>query len=87
MPATYKNIQITTIVGPQADKMINCIKRGESLTYIDRSVEGVPILEVYAEVDTGFGEWHWTRGFEYDILEEDSKAKSEKLEETIQRNV
>jgi hypothetical protein len=50
----YKEVKITTIIGPQADKMINSLNRGEGFTFRDNSVEGVHILEVYADVDTGF---------------------------------
>ncbi len=52
-PYDYE-VKITVIVGPPADKMINALKRGEGFSYRDKSVEGVPILEVWAEVDKGF---------------------------------
>lgn len=52
-PYDYE-VHITTIVGPPAEKMINCLKRGQAFSFKDKSVEGVPILEVWAEVDQGF---------------------------------
>ena len=47
-------VKITVIVGTPAEKMINCLKRGEAFTYKDKSVEGVSILEVWAEVDKDY---------------------------------
>ena len=47
-------VKITVIVGTPAEKMINCLKRGEGFSYKDKSVEGVPILEVWAEVDKDY---------------------------------
>ena len=48
------DVKLTVIVGPPADKMIQSLKRGQAFSYYDRSVEGVPILEVWVEVDKGF---------------------------------
>ena len=52
-PYDYK-VKITVIVGPPAEKMINCLKRGEGFSYLDKSLEGVSILEVWAEVDKDY---------------------------------
>ena len=52
-PYDYE-VHITTIVGSPAENLINCLKRGQAFSFKDRSVEGVPILEVYAEVDREF---------------------------------
>ena len=50
----FNDVKLTVIVGPPADKMIQSLKRGQAFSYYDRSVEGVPILEVWVEVDKGF---------------------------------
>ena len=52
-PYDYE-VHITTIVGPPAEKMINCLKRSQAFSFKDKSIEGVPILEVHAEVDKEF---------------------------------
>ena len=50
----FNDIKLTVIVGPPADKMIQSLKRGQAFFYIDKSVEGVSILEVWVEVDKDF---------------------------------
>jgi hypothetical protein len=46
-----KEYHITTLTGPQADAIMNILKRGPSFTFKDKSMPGVSILEVYSNLN------------------------------------
>lgn len=53
-PSLFKQIKLTTITGPQTARLRESLKRGEDFSYHDNSVEGVPILDIYITIDTGY---------------------------------
>ena len=52
-----KLVKITTIVGPQAEALIEASKRGCSLQFKGDSVKGLTILDVYGEASE-----YWREG-------------------------
>ena len=60
----FKEIKLTTITGPQASRLLESLKRGEAFSYQDNSVEGVPIVDIYITVDSGywFDVWKQVKG-------------------------
>ena len=46
-----KTYHITTITGPQADAIMNIVKRGPAFTFRDKSMPGVSVLEIYSNLD------------------------------------
>ena len=56
-PRGEKLVKITTIVGPQADALIEASKRGCMLEYKDNSVKGLTILDIYGEASE-----YWSGG-------------------------
>ena len=60
----FQDVKLTTIAGPQAARMLESLKRGEAFSYRDNSVEGVPILDIYITVDSGywFDVWKQVKG-------------------------
>jgi hypothetical protein len=45
----HHHCHITTIIGPQAEAIKNTLEGGLSLVYVDRSVPGAAVLEVYED--------------------------------------
>ena len=46
-----KEFHITTLTGPQANAIMDILKRGPSFTFKDKSMPGVSILEVYSNLN------------------------------------
>ncbi|MER3408476.1 MAG: hypothetical protein C4292_07155 [Nitrososphaera sp.] len=45
----HHHYRITTITGPQAEAIKRTLEGGQSLVYVDRSVPGAAVLEVYED--------------------------------------
>ena len=46
-----KEYHITTLTGPQAQSIMDILKRGPAFTFKDKSMPGVSVLEVYSNLD------------------------------------